>query len=539
MTRIGAKTLWRMILIGFIAGIVVFFAVATSGFKNWNGNEWFDYWGKGKPVATKKAETPKSEQSGMTVMSYNNGLLHDSDDGTATIEVKKMPAIGGVAYIEKDGVRGFNITSLCGYSDIVYPSSSYVLSVLVYDLTNFVAIFSDGAWTELSSQADYSIIDGYNLEQTKSSSGHWYDAFLPESALGADHQNETVIGIAVYNAATGEYINSDTRFFFFIRPSSEMSFIYDVDDESGPSYLFRDNLSGVLTLGNYSVDYSYRYSFYKVSDDGTEEYVADYGAEEYGDKVSVFNNIYTLYLSRLDFSDRLGNYRVSADLTLKVPEPYDARFYFHSYSLPISSYFGISKLSTPTDIRLDSGSLLWNEVPDAVGYAVFMDSTSLGTTTRTSMDLSEKPITVGEHLFRVRAIGNAVGSSTSKQMTAFNASNNISELVALNFYVNGSVITQLVESNRKISDYLYEVKVPGKVFGGWYLDNGYSVAVKSDDIIHSDTTIYARLSDKQVTDRPLTWWEQNRWYVLIPCFILVGIFAMFTVFIAVRKKHKN
>ena len=60
MTRIGAKTLWRMILIGFIAGIVVFFAVATSGFRNWNGNEWFDYWGKGKPVATKKAETPKS-----------------------------------------------------------------------------------------------------------------------------------------------------------------------------------------------------------------------------------------------------------------------------------------------------------------------------------------------------------------------------------------------------------------------------------------------------------------------------------------------
>ena len=91
MTRIGAKTLWRMILIGFIAGIVVFFAVATSGFKNWNGNEWFDYWGQGKPVTT-TVSNDKDKPVAQNAMRLNNPRAVNSTTGRVLIKTQSQNA---------------------------------------------------------------------------------------------------------------------------------------------------------------------------------------------------------------------------------------------------------------------------------------------------------------------------------------------------------------------------------------------------------------------------------------------------------------
>lgn len=91
MTRIGRKTLWLMVFIGFIAALVVFFAVATSGFKNWNGNEWFDYWGQGKPVTT-TVSNDKDKPVAQNAMRLNNPRAVNSTTGRVLIKTQSQNA---------------------------------------------------------------------------------------------------------------------------------------------------------------------------------------------------------------------------------------------------------------------------------------------------------------------------------------------------------------------------------------------------------------------------------------------------------------
>ena len=137
----------------------------------------------------------------------------------------------------------------------------------------------------------------------------------------------------------------------------------------------------------------------------------------------------------------------------------------------------------------------------------------------------------------MRALGN-VGTNLARmgKATAFNANSVITQVVTLTYNIDGDTVTKFVPFGKSVGDYLYEVNMDGREFGGWYYDSGYSSAVNSQDKLENDTTIYARLSDKLVTERPLTWWERNLWYVLAPCIAVVVLALLVGVGIAIKKR---
>ena len=80
-----------MVFIGFVAAVIVFFAVATSGFKNWNGNEWFDHWGKDKPVTT-TVSNDKDKPVAQNAMRLNNPRAVNSTTGRVLIKTQSQNA---------------------------------------------------------------------------------------------------------------------------------------------------------------------------------------------------------------------------------------------------------------------------------------------------------------------------------------------------------------------------------------------------------------------------------------------------------------
>ena len=94
MTRIGRKILWLMVFIGFVAAVIVFFAFATSGFRNrnWNGNEWFDHWGKGKPIATAQSNDVNKTPVEQSALRLNNPRADNSTMGRVLIKTETKNA---------------------------------------------------------------------------------------------------------------------------------------------------------------------------------------------------------------------------------------------------------------------------------------------------------------------------------------------------------------------------------------------------------------------------------------------------------------
>lgn len=87
MTRMANRTLWRIVLIAFIAALVVFFAVATSGFQNWNGNEWFNYWGNGKPAQTTPPNDGNAPNVEHSAVRLNSGVSATSDESSSYFQL--------------------------------------------------------------------------------------------------------------------------------------------------------------------------------------------------------------------------------------------------------------------------------------------------------------------------------------------------------------------------------------------------------------------------------------------------------------------
>ena len=211
-----------------------------------------------------------------------------------------------------------------------------------------------------------------------------------------------------------------------------------------------------------------------------------------------------------------------------------------NYVFPMNTLsFSIQKLANPTNIHYDqSGILTWDEIEGAHGYRVFFDDTTSEFVQEPQYDFNG--MKSGTYNIRIRAIGN-VGEELAKsaRMTAFNASANIQQIVALTYDIDGDTVTKFVPYGKSLSDYLYEVELDGRQFGGWYYDKGFSSRVLPEDTADKDMTIYARLSSVQVIERQLTWFERHKWQVLIPCFVvgglvLIGIFAG-----AIVKKKKS
>lgn len=123
MTRIGRKTLWLMVFIGFIAALVVFFAVATSGFKNWNGNEWFDYWGQGKPVTT-SVSNDKDKPVAQNAMRLNNSR----SDEAITIPRYLLKTTTQKSYVNTSGKVQLNPRFLFSSKPETYDDYNYIVS---------------------------------------------------------------------------------------------------------------------------------------------------------------------------------------------------------------------------------------------------------------------------------------------------------------------------------------------------------------------------------------------------------------------------
>ena len=159
-------------------------------------------------------------------------------------------------------------------------------------------------------------------------------------------------------------------------------------------------------------------------------------------------------------------------------------------------YFGIGKLPTPQNIRLDGTDIKWDVVSGANGYAVFMDDDTDNYVTVDTNSFSAVDLSGGEHTVRIRALGNVGKTLASEEnaimrMTAYNASNNITQIIALNFVIDGDTVTKLVPQGKAIKAYLYDVDIDDREFGGWYYDSGYTSPVSETDILEK-TRPYTR-----------------------------------------------
>ncbi len=131
MTRIGRKILWLMVFIGFVAAVIVFFAVATSGFRNWNGNEWFDHWGKGKPVTT-SVSNDKDKAAAQNAMRLNNPRAANSTTGRVLIKTQSQ---NGSRW--NPGCMKLHPNALLSNS-LTYDEREYILAFSFSDLTQYI-----------------------------------------------------------------------------------------------------------------------------------------------------------------------------------------------------------------------------------------------------------------------------------------------------------------------------------------------------------------------------------------------------------------
>ena len=123
MTRIGRKILWLMVFIGFVAAVIVFFAFATSGFRNWNGNEWFDHWGKGKPVTT-TVSNDKDKPVAQSALRLNNSR----SDEAITIPRYLLKTTTQKSYVNTSGKVQLNPRFLFSSKPETYDDYNYIVS---------------------------------------------------------------------------------------------------------------------------------------------------------------------------------------------------------------------------------------------------------------------------------------------------------------------------------------------------------------------------------------------------------------------------
>ncbi len=55
--------------------------------------------------------------------------------------------------------------------------------------------------------------------------------------------------------------------------------------------------------------------------------------------------------------------------------------------------------------------------------------------------------------------------------------------------------------------------------------------ISTNKQLTGDVAVYARLSAIETTDRPVTWWDKNMWYILGP---IIGIFAVSVIAVVIK-----
>lgn len=521
MTRTTRKLVAFIVGVAFALFAFGTLAWATSGFRNWNAAMWFDCWGKGTPQEVSKTEHEKPEANGsMRKDTAKAGLVYDSDASSTTLSiVKPSPPLykrtaEGVAFY----ANGTSFDGLTLSLSARYCNGGEGLDQTVYNLVSLN-----------DNQSDYVVVTYDKLAGILSSNITKYNMST---------QNNSVTVLARILNSDG--IASDWTSITFKRYTSVFNGVclpskYEYRFNGTKLIISHTNasmepLGSNLKIGIFPTSAELPVT---VLNDTYLNSVQDCYFGENTEAISRNGSDYEINLAALSFSHELHD----VCTVLAMPYCWNAgdEWDVLGYVEPI--HFSITKLAAPSNIRIQDGNLTWSGVSGAEGYSVFCGTENF-TVTETSIALSKFTNLVdGENTFRVRALGN-VGTSLAKmgKATAFNASSVITQVVTLTYNIDGDTVTKFVPFGKSVGDYLYNVTVDGREFGGWYYDSGYSSAVNSQDKLENDTTIYARLSDKPVTERPLTWWERNMWFVLAPCIAVAGLALVIGIALSIKKK---
>lgn len=515
------------------AGIMTAIGIGSSGFTEGDITKWFNNWGQGAAVVqtVEQPEETPTEQS-MSRAAVNLGLTHDSDEGMATLAYSRYssPQISvseqtGSVQIYGGGFSGYNF----------HVSINYSFGTTLYDET-----------------LPYSSGKVYTFS---------YNELVTNYAQSAITQGKDLcLRFSAYNVGDSDYSDSETVTKSVYVPVVKRSVL-----ELGVSDL--SLTLPVFTATEFHPGYSetgggwgfsdpfYDFTLYEYNSNheivSTTEYkptfnknVVSYDNIPF---ITASENNLTVSLLDMDISSHVGSTftlyfdpKIIIATSAGTSAVYNRDNYAYvTVPFRLNYNFAITKLDTPSNIRIENTTLKWDSVDGANGYAVFFGEDS-ETSETPELDISK--YTSGTYTVRVRALGNvgqalAANELSAMSLTAYNASSVITQVVALTYDIDGETVTKFVPHGKNVSEYLYDVDIKNKEFGGWYYDSGFSRRVESTDVLNGDITIYARISDVKVTDRPLSWWDLHWWHLLIG--IVAGLVVAGVVAFVVVKKRKN
>lgn len=542
--RKSAKDLIMSLIVLFsIIALIGFLGWATNGFKSLDRfKQWF---GLAQTAIDKFTDSDK--ESIAVKAPYNNGVILDSDDAELTVDVVYCdPPVISFSYMT-DYVSVYMYTY--NYSvpnqvkgnacqiDVIPFRIMGVESEPDYAKRKTLTVFSYGGFTGTHPTQS---INTYEIrqsdirrlfpEQFTDGCGNEFMICAKSLSYGNYYESKEV-SLCVYISASDPTVEFDGTTVKISKISVDtLPAWFPIDAEE---YFFN---SIRLNVGNFYSGSWFApcdHNFSKPSLGGSNNHVYDSPA------FTEDENYVYCDLTKLSFVSTVGQYSIYFEHNINAvvsPGSTGGGAYWFNNVNVLRDYklysFEITKLPTPTNITFENKLLSWDYEDSSVEFAVFDGNNLLGNVNETAYDLSNYQLTEGEHIFRIRALGN-VGSklADTAEITPFNASSNIRQLVALTYYIGDESLTKLVPYGKNIGDYLYDVVVDGKIFGGWYKDPGYSIAVEPTSKLIGDVSVYARLSDAETTDRPLSWWEKNMWYIIGP---IIGIVIISIIVVAIK-----
>ncbi|MDE7162749.1 MAG: hypothetical protein K2O44_01545 [Clostridia bacterium] len=511
MTNISRKGVWAIVLGALATATLIFFAWATSGFVNWNASSWFEYWGKGKPAVVRIAE-PSVTQTAIALQSSNDvdhTLIFDSDEVSTDFTVQKpnAPHIGMSGFQSGDSL---SISVAREYGD--YTSGTITLDVYDYMYMNKYATYT------------------FNVTPTEQVFS------LNSTELEKLYANNNTNMLCFYARISDvEGYSGSNR--------TERYSVYNVKVDADFDFNYSGTTVSIPLNANIAKQNAYTISVGHSKGD-VEHYDMSRPSDNKGSAITVEDSTAVIDLTKVDFIAN-GQAVIDPYISIRILS-FQAQVTINGfYGDPgARSYFEVTKLDIPTNLKYNKGTLSWSNVSGANRYGVFwtdsdgVDQYAVVSAPTYTFDLNE--LGVGEYTVRVRALGNlgesiADGGIATMSLTPYNASNTITQLVSLTLSINGDNIVKLVPYGNNVLDYCSEVNLPGKEFGGWYYDNGFSRPVISTDVLNGDTTIYARLSDKKVAEYTPSWWDNYKWYV-IAAIAVVAVSGVVAAVVIIRKK---
>lgn len=518
MTNITRKGIWFIVLGTLAVATLIFFAWATSGFVNWNASSWFNYWGKGAPVKTVKLEN-ESKAMVLTSADVDHEVKTDSSDSSITFAATALAT----------PVLSFNYDS--DELEVVINSTA-LGTVNVYGFPG-ISSYRQSVWFTFSEKDMTKLSSGYKKSIPLSEIRNKLTSFSSGDLVGTI-PNVGTFGLFANHVNKDGYVNSGSSTYLYVADTPEVTSEFtDTTYKVSCIESFYDNAS--YSLNVYPSNSTHQNATLSLKDSSCVSYEDGYLVV---DLLSLSGELAKVpALDAYYFIFSYNAYKKSASTGQSVSFPYFTR------NPSKSNSFAVTRLAAPANLKYNAGTLTWDAVAGATEYALFWtqhgaEKKAFVSTTSYTFDINA--LGEGEHTVRVRALGNlgqtAVAEGRIASLTAYNAGSVVTQVVALTYNVDGDVVTKFVPYGSNVKDYLYDVEIKGREFGGWYYDSGFSRPVVSTDVIGGDTTIYARLSEKKVTEKQLSWWDQNKWYVLIPVFIVAGLAVVIAGVVTIRKK---